>query len=96
MTTKQYSALVSAAPDYSSRAAFVAAFGDDAGQIWDACTRSVKDILAEAGLTQAKFCERFCLPRRTVEDWYSGRRSCALSTRLMVQQLLGLLNVKID
>ena len=96
MTAKQYHAIVSAVPDYSSRAAFVTAFGNDAGQIWDACTRSVKDILADAGLTQAKFCERFCLPRRTVEDWCAGRRACTLSTRLMFQQLLGLLAVEIE
>lgn len=95
MTAKQYHSIVSAVSDYHDRAAFVGAFGEDAGQIWDACSRSVKDILTAAGLTQANFCDRFCLPRRTVEDWCAERRTCSLSTRLMFQQLLRLLDLDV-
>ena len=30
------------------------------GSIWDACHRSVRDIVASAGMTQRAFAERFC------------------------------------
>lgn len=52
----------------------------DLAQIGDACNRSVRDILTVSGLTQARFCARFCVPRRTVEDWCSGRRGCPFMT----------------
>lgn len=60
------------------------------GDLWDACNRTVKDIAAAAGLSQRKLAERFCIPYRTVEDWCSGNRACALYLRLMMQQCLGL------
>lgn len=95
MTAKQYHTIVSAVSDYADRASFVDTYGEDAGQIWDACARSCRDILSAAGLTQTRFCDRFCLPRRTVENWCGGQRPCSLSYRLMFQQLLGLLDVEI-
>lgn len=63
----------------------------DLGEIYDACNRSVRDIVAAAGMTQRAFAERFCIPLRTVEDWCAGRRECALYMRLMMQECLGLL-----
>lgn len=60
--------------------------------LWDACGRSVKEIAALAGLSQRKLAERFCIPYRTVEDWCSGKRACALYLRLMMQQCLGLMD----
>lgn len=61
------------------------------GSIWDACNRSVRDIVAVSGLTQRAFAERFCIPIRTVEDWCTGKRECALYMRLMMQECLGIL-----
>lgn len=61
------------------------------GSIWDACHRSVRDIVASAGMTQRAFAERFCIPLRTVEDWCTGKRECAVYLRLMMQECLGLL-----
>ena len=61
------------------------------GSIWDACNRSVRDIVAAAGLSQRKLAERFCIPYRTVEDWSAGKRECALYMRLMMQECLGIL-----
>ena len=63
----------------------------DCGKIWDAAHRSMRDIVAESGLTQAGFARRFCIPLRTVESWCCGRRAPADYDRLMIQQLLGLL-----
>ncbi len=63
----------------------------DLGSIWDACNRSFKDIASEAGLSQRKLAERFCIPCRTVEDWSTGKRECNIYIRLMMQECLGLL-----
>ena len=62
------------------------------GQIWDACHRSVKEIAAEAGLSQRKLAERFCIPYRTMENWGSGVTAPPDYVRLMIQELLGLLH----
>ena len=61
------------------------------GSIWGACHRSVRDIVAAAGMTQRAFAERFCIPLRTVEDWCTGKRECAVYLRLMMQECLGIL-----
>ena len=61
------------------------------GSIWDACNRSVRDIVAAAGMTQRAFAERFCIPIRTVEDWCAGKRECSIYIRLMLQECIGLL-----
>lgn len=60
------------------------------GAIWDDVHRSVKDICRDAGLSQRKLAERFCIPYRTVENWCSGVNDCPIYTRLMMQQLLNL------
>ena len=61
------------------------------GDIWDACHRSVKEIAEEAGLSQRKLAERFCIPYRTMESWGGEQRSCNLYVRLMMQEILGLI-----
>lgn len=61
------------------------------GNLYDAATRSVKDIAANAGLSQRGLAERFAIPYRTVENWCSDARECPLYTRLMMQEILGLL-----
>ena len=37
--------------------------------IWDVAHLTTRDIRQHLGLTQAAFAERFCIPRRTVENW---------------------------
>lgn len=61
------------------------------GNIWDACHRSIKQIAADAGLSCRKLAEHFCIRYRTVENWSAGTRDCPLHTRLMMQEILGLL-----
>lgn len=61
------------------------------GNLYDAVNRSVKDIAADAGLSQRGLAERFCIPYRSVEDWCAGKRECPIYTRLMMQELLGLI-----
>lgn len=65
-------------------------------QIWDACHRAVKEIAADAGLSQRKLAERFGIPYRTVENWCGGQNACPLYTRLMIQECLGLLTIEIE
>ena len=61
------------------------------GKLYDAVNRSVKEIAAAGGLSQRGLAERFCIPYRTVEDWCAGKRECPIYTRLMMQELLGLI-----
>ena len=55
---------------------------------------SIRDIIISAGLTQAAFAIKFCIPIRTVENWATGQRECKDYDRLMFATLLGLLYVK--
>lgn len=58
--------------------------------IYTAATRTVREIVAAAGMTQAAVTVRLCIPRRTLQDWCRGVRECPPYTRLMMQQCLGL------
>ncbi len=51
---------------------------------------SIKEIMKAAGMTQKALCERFGIPRRTVEDWSRGARVCPEYVRKMIIELLGL------
>lgn len=64
---------------------------DDLGRLWDAANRTVKQISADAGLSQRKLAEKFCIPYRTVENWCAGTRECPVYVRLMMQKILGLI-----
>ena len=63
---------------------------DQLRSIYVAVCRTVREIVAVAGMTQAAFAEALCIPRRTVEDWCRGVRECPLYTRLMMQQCMGI------
>lgn len=65
---------------------------DQLGRIYDAVHRSVKDIAADAGLSQRKLAERFSIPYRTMENWCGGQNPCPLYVRLMMQMCLGLIS----
>lgn len=69
---------------------------EDLGKIWDATHRTVKQIAKDAGVSQRKLAERFCIPYRTMENWCSGGRECNLYIRLIMQECLGLLDVDIS
>lgn len=59
------------------------------GQLWDAAHATVKDIRRHTGLTQAAFAQRFCIPKRTIENWEGAVNECPAYTRLMLAQLTG-------
>lgn len=49
---------------------------------------TVREICAAAHLTQAALAARFGIPRRTVEDWCTGKRACAAYIRRMMCEIL--------
>ena len=66
---------------------------DALGNIWDVAHLTVRDIRQHLGLTQAAFAERFCIPRRTAENWeYKGKNPTYYI--LAIAELAGLLKVK--
>lgn len=62
---------------------------DVLARIWDAAHLTIRDIRAHAGLSQAAFAARFCVPRRTIENWESGDRQCPDYLRLLLAQAVG-------
>lgn len=58
--------------------------------IWSVAHATIRDIRAYTGLTQAAFSTRFCIPRRTLENWESGVRSCPDYVRLLLAQAAGM------
>ena len=69
---------------------------DQLRSIYAAASRTVREIVAAVGMTQAAFAERWCIPRRTVEDWCRGITKCPLYTRLSIQQCLGLFTPPVE
>lgn len=66
---------------------------DAIGAIWDAVNRSVREIVVHSGLSQAAFAERYCIPKRTLENWCSGSRECPVYLRLLLQRAENLITV---
>ena len=60
------------------------------GRLWDVAHLTIRDIRAHTGLSQAAFAVRYCIPRRTVENWESGDRQCADYIRLLLAEAVGL------
>lgn len=60
------------------------------GQIWDAAHMSVKDICNAAGFRQSTMADRYGIPQRTFSDWCRGIAKCPDYLRLMMCELLGL------
>lgn len=58
--------------------------------IWKVAHITVREIRAATGLSQVAFAQRFCIPRRTVENWESGASSCPDYLRLLLAQAVGL------
>lgn len=69
------------------------ALTESLGVVWDAVHRPVREIVAASGLSQAAFGERYCIPKRTVENWCSGSRECPVYLRLLLQRAEGLIGV---
>lgn len=53
---------------------------------------SVRAMLKDAKLTQQAFSVRFCVPKRTVENWAAGVNQCPDYLRLLFAMQLGLIS----
>jgi DNA-binding transcriptional regulator YiaG len=62
---------------------------EELGRLWDASHLTIRDIRAHTGLSQDAFAVRYCIPRRTVENWESGVRSCPDYLRLLLAESAG-------
>lgn len=51
-------------------------------RLWDVVHCPMRELLAPMTPTQAS--RRFYIPVRTLEDWYSGRRTCPVYVRLLL------------
>ena len=52
----------------------------------------VRDFCTVANLSQSQLAVRFCIPKRTLEDWCRGISKCPDYIRLMIAECLGLLS----
>lgn len=66
---------------------------DTLGKVWNMAHISIKDIRARTGLSQAAFAQRFCIPRRTIEDWEAGRRTPPDYVRLLLAESPRIANI---
>ena len=64
--------------------------------IYKAASMTVPEIAKTAGLNITQMSARFVVPYRTMQDWFSGARSCSLASRLMMLECLGLYRPPID
>ena len=64
--------------------------------IYRAAFMTVPEIAKAAGLNIYQMAARFAVPYRTMQDWFSGARSCSLASRLMMLECLGLYRPPID
>ena len=61
--------------------------------IWDVAHMTTRDIRRHLGLTQAAFAERFCIPRRTVENWERKGGHIPTYNILALADITGMLKV---
>lgn len=52
-------------------------FTEDFYEIHEADEPTIKDLRHLTGLSQAKFCQKYDIPLRTLQDWELGRRNAA-------------------
>ena len=62
---------------------------DEIGRIWDVAHMTIRDIRKITGLSQARFAERYCIPRRSVENWESETCDCPAYLRLLLAKVVG-------
>lgn len=72
------------------------ALASDMASIWNAVNMPMREFRGITKLSQVKFGIRFCIPRRTVEDWEAGISSPPVYLRLFMAESLGVLNIKHD
>lgn len=69
---------------------------EELGELFDLAHITVRQIRHATGLSQASFCTRYNIPRRTLEDWETGVRKPPLYVKLFLAEIVGLWNRKKD
>ena len=54
---------------------------------------SFRNILDKAGVKKSEIANTFCIPIRTIEDWYTGKNICPAYIRLMLIRHYYLINL---
>ena len=67
--------------DISSRA-------EQIGKIWDVAHMSVQELCSRSGIGQSELSRKFCIPLRTVQNWFGGQNRCPQYVVLMMSRLL--------
>lgn len=71
-------------PEFQERLEYIA-------QIWDVAHMPIREMATRAGLTQTEFATKFCIKKRTAQDWWRGVAKCPDHTRLLIAQALKLI-----
>lgn len=58
--------------------------------IWKASQMSIRDMVASTGSTQESFGREVGIPRRTIQNWCTGQRSCPEYVRFLLAEHYGL------
>lgn len=64
---------------------------DHLHRIWDVYHMSMRHIRNSSGLTQAAYAVRFCIPKRTVENWDAGQNVPPEYVKILIARSLNLL-----
>ena len=57
--------------------------------VWKLTHLTVKDIRRQEGMTQKAMAERFCIPKRSIENWEEGSRKTPPYIIYMMCECLG-------
>ena len=64
--------------------------------LWHVANDHFKGLLELMGLNQTQCATRFCIPRRTIQNWAGGHRPCPPYIRLMMAELTGIVRLRDD
>lgn len=66
---------------------------DIAAKIYKLSGLTFKEILDQANIKQMTISDTFCVPIKTIMNWYAGKRDCPAYIRLMILKQYHLLNL---
>lgn len=59
---------------------------DELSKLWLVCHVPFRSLVAPRSIKEIS--DRFCIPYRTVQNWYDGNRECAKWVRLFIHDAL--------
>lgn len=62
--------------------------------LWHVANDHFREFLSLLGLNQSQCARRFCIPLRTVQHWAGDDRACPPYIRLMMAELVGLVDLR--